>query len=449
MPHSKITELRQLLKLGIPAIGAQLATILMNFVDTVMSGNLSAEALAAVAVGSNLIMPAMVFGLGVLFAVNPVVSHALGAEAFKEIGREVRQSLYLALFLSLPVMLVLFNIQPIIVRVGIEPEIVPVTVGYVSAFAWGMPAIFFFVALRAFNDGVGRTKPGFFIGVLGLGVNVLANYSLIYGNFGAPKLGAIGAGWASTIVNWIMFLTILIYTYAKRDYARFEIFNTIRRPQWVYLRTFLSIGVPNGLSFLIEVSMFAFVALMAGNMGTTAVAAHQVAINVASISFMIPFGLSTAITQRVGQFMGKKRPDLSAQAGWIGILFSGAIMSISATLMLTLPRQIAGIYTPSEPVIDLAAQLLYLAAIFQLSDGFQVSALGALRGLKDTSIPMIVNFFAYWILGLGLAWYLGFIMEMETRGLWIGLIIGLTVGALLHNRRYYVLAKRYRTTSFH
>lgn len=444
MPHPKITELHQLLKIGIPAIGAQLATILMNFVDTVMSGNLSPEALAAVAVGSNLIMPAMVFGLGVLFAVNPVVAHALGAESYKEIGREVRQSLYLALFLSLPVMLVLFNVEPIIKGIGIEPEIVPVAVGYVAAFAWGMPAIFFFVALRAFNDGVGRTKPGFFIGVFGLGVNIIANYSLIYGNFGAPKLGAIGAGWASTIVNWIMFLVILAYTYAKRDYASFEIFNTIRLPQWAYLRTFLSIGVPNGFSFLIEVSMFAFVALMAGSMGTTAVAAHQIAINVASISFMVPFGLSTAITQRVGQFMGKKQPGLSAQAGWTGILFSGTIMCFSASLMFSVPQHIAGIYTQSQPVIDLAVELLYLAAIFQLSDGFQVSALGALRGLKDTTLPMIVNFFAYWILGLGLAWYFGFILELGARGLWMGLISGLTLGALLHNRRYYVLSKRHR-----
>lgn len=276
-----------------------------------------------------------------------------------------------------------------------------------------------------------------YVALIGLLVNIPANYVLMYGKLGFPELGAVGTGYASSIVYFVMFLGMFIFTYQFEPYRRFEIFKRFRLPEKKYLKELLGIGVPIGISSTMEVTMFAAVSLMASTISTLAIAAHQVAINFAALIFMIPFGLSVAISARVGNSIGRKRPDEARFRGFVGVGVCCCVMAVTATVIFLFPREIASIYTDDVAVIDLAIQLLFMAAIFQLSDGLQVSGFGALRGLKDTTVPMIVNLIAYWVFGIPVAWYLGFQMGYGAPGLWIGLIAGLTIAGILHNVRFY------------
>jgi len=234
---------------------------------------------------------------------------------------------------------------------------------------------------------------------------------------------------------------MLVFTARYKPYRRFNIFTKLRLPQWSYLKEIFNIGVPIGLSSTMETSTFALVSLFMGSLGMMAVAGHQVAINFSSMMFMIPFGLSTAITTRVGHVAGRNDIAEARHRGYVGIFLATSCMTITALVMLLLPDLIAGMYTDDPAVQEIAISLLYMAAIFQISDGLQVSSYGALRGLKDTKFPMVVNFVSYWLVGLPLGYYLGITRGVGPQGLWIGLIVGLTIAAVLHNVRFYKQTK--------
>lgn len=434
-------EANQTLRLGLPIIAAQLLHMSMSFVDTVMSGNYGTLDLAAVALGSSLFYPVYTLGGGILMALSPIISHLYGARQFDLIGKNVRQGIWLALILSLPAILALRNLDVILVYMGIDPDAQLITKGYINAIAWGIPGAFGFMALRYFNESLGNSKPVMYVALIGLAFNIAGNYCLIYGKFGFPELGAVGTGWASALVLWAMFLSIFAYTYFKENYQRFKVFQDLKLPDKQYLGEILKLGIPIGISGTMEVTMFALTALLMGSLGTLAVAGHQVAINISALTFMIPFGLSTAITIRVGHSLGRGSMPNARFAGFVGIGLSVLIMCCTAIIMFTLPGLITSIYTNDAEVQEIAITLIYMAAIFQISDGLQVSGYGALRGLKDTKVPMYVNLLAYWIIGLPLGYFLGIYREIGPPGLWIGLIAGLSVAALLHNIRFNKLSK--------
>nr|WP_270049201.1 MATE family efflux transporter [Cyclonatronum proteinivorum] len=434
-------EVSQIFRLGYPLIIANLLQMSMSFVDTVMAGNLSTNDLAAVAIGSSILTPVFMLGVGILMAVTPIVAQHFGAEERDIIGISVRQSLWLAVLMAIPTILLLRNAYPVLTLLDLDPEVARLTEGYLKAAAWGIPGFFSFLALKHFNEAVSVTRPAMFIGVIGLFFNILGNYTLMFGKFGFPALGAVGTGWATMIVMWVMCISMLAYTWQRKDYAIFGIFDTLRLPDPQYMKELLRLGFPIGITLTMEVSMFAVVALIMGMLGTTAVAAHQIALNLASITFMMAFGLSSAITIRVGQNLGRGSLVNATFSGYVGIGMATALMCCTAALFFLFPDMLIGIYTDDPELTPLAVQLLFMAAVFQISDGLQVSGSAALRGLKDTKIPMIVNLIAYWIIGFSSGYVLGIHLEYGPKGLWAGLILGLTTAAVLHNLRFRYLTR--------
>jgi MATE family multidrug resistance protein len=434
-------EVRILFQIGMPVVIGNLLQISMSVVDTLMAGNLSPGDLAAVAVGGSLFMPVFIFGAGILMGLSPIVAQHYGRRELPMIGKSTRQAFWLALIISIPSVIVLRNTGPVLGLLNIDPEIIPLTLGYMNAISYGIPFLYLYLALRYFNEGISVTRPAMYVGFLGLIFNIVGNYTLMFGKFGFPRLGAIGTGYASAIVMLVMFLALLVYTARKKAYRRFELFTAIRYPERKYIKELLLIGVPIGISMTMEVTMFAVVGLLMGSLGAFVVAAHQIALNFSSVTFMLAFGLSAAITVRVGQVTGKSGINDARFSGFIGIAMASLFMCFTAMIMYLFPGHIVSVYTDDPDLRDLAVQLLYMAAIFQVSDGLQVSGSGALRGLKDTRIPMIVNLIAYWIVGLPLGYYLGIIRQWGPEGLWIGLIAGLTVAAVLHNLRFHRLTR--------
>ena len=435
--HRAKAEVSVLLKIGLPVILAQLLQMSMSFVDTVMAGRLSPEDLAAVAVGSSMLMPFVVLCLGCMMAVTPIVAQNVGGREFSKIGKNARQVLWLSLILAIPSFFILRNLDGAFVLIGVTDEIIPIASGYLKAISWGIIPAYAYGALRYFNEGLSVTRPAMFVALIGTLVNIPANYVLMFGKLGFPQLGAVGTGYASAIVFTVMFIGMFLFTFNYKAYNRFGIFSRFRLPEKKYLGELLRVGVPIGISSSMEVTMFAAVSLLVSTISTLAIAGHQIAINFAAMMFMIPFGLSVAISARVGNSIGKKRPDEARFRGYVGVVVSCIIMACTAALMFLFPRTIASIYTDDTDVIEMAVQLIFMAAIFQLSDGLQVSGFGALRGLKDTKIPMYVNLVAYWIIGIPFAYYMGFIAGFGAPGLWMGLIAGLTIAGILHNIRFY------------
>jgi len=430
------------LKIGLPVIIAQLLQMSMNFVDTVMAGNLSAEALAAVAVGGAIFMPFIMMAAGILMAITPIVAQLVGGRNLTEIGVNVRQGLWLSLILSIPVFFLIRNLEIVMHLLEVTPSIIPVAQDYLDAISWGVFGICGYMALRFFNEGMSVTRPAMYFALLGVFVNVIANFIFMYGKLGFPEMGAIGCGYASALVGYVMFLGMLLFTKKHKSYERFEIFSTFRLPEWQHVKEILQVGIPIGLSSTMEVTMFALVSLLMGSLSAVAVAGHQVAINFSAMTFMVPFGLSTAITTRVGNAIGKGSVHEARLRGYIGIFLATLFMSTTAIIMYSFPDLITSMYTQDPGVQEVAISLIYMAAIFQISDGLQVSGYGALRGLKDTTVPMIVNFIAYWVVGLPLGYYLGIVQDIGPQGLWMGLIAGLTIAAILHNTRFYLLTKK-------
>lgn len=436
------TESRALLFLGAPIIAAQLAGISMNFVDTLMAGRLGAQALAAVAVGGSAWVPLLVFSMGLLMAVTPNVAHAVGAQQHHEAGRHVRQGLWLSLFLGVVNIVIMQELGRVLHWFNVKPELIPTAVEYLKALAWGMPAICAYTVLRSFSEGISVTRPIMWISLIGLVTNICGNYALMYGHFGFPELGAVGTGWASAFVMWTMLACLLVYILTHSCYRPFAVFSRFDWPDMQEIAAMLKLGIPIGASLFMECSLFATVAILMGSLGTHTVAGHQVAINVASVTFMVPLGVAMAITVRVGQALGAGDIAQARRAGTTGMLLAVGFMTLAALAMWTLPHLIANLYTDDSEVHAVAVSLLGMAAIFQISDGLQVSSAGALRGLKDTRIPMIITFISYWGLGLPLGYTLGITYGYGPRAMWIGLIVGLTTAAILLNLRFHRVVRQ-------
>ena len=439
-----LEEAGALLRLGLPLVGAQLASIGMGFTDTVMAGNLSPRALAAVAVGGSLWMLVALFVIGLMMAVTAFVSHLFGAGENEKIGRFVRQASWFGQILGCFCFLVIRNADPVLYFLEVDPEIVPVTLGYIDAISWGLPALCALTVLRYFSDGVSRTRPILLISFMGLAVNVGANHVFMYGRLGLPAMGAVGCGWASALVTWMMFGCMLAYVASSRHYRRFHLFGRFDWPRWADFTAIVRLGLPIGISVFLEASMFSTVALLMGSLGTSTVAAHQIAVNIASVTFMIPLGLSMAITVRVGQAMGRRDPAAASRSGFVGVGMAVLFMGVAAILLVSFPDFIVGIYTDDEAVRIVAIELLLMAAVFQLSDGAQVAGSGALRGLKDTAVPMLITLVAYWAVGIPIGYTLGIAWSMGPKAMWVGLIAGLSVAALCLNSRFYFVIRRHK-----
>jgi len=436
-------ELRDTLRLALPLVFGQLSAIGMNVIDALLAGHLDAHTLASVAIGASVWSLAIVTAIGVMMALPPSVAQLNGAGRREMIGPLFRQALWLALGLGLLLFVAIrFGGALLVTQIGVDAPLLPDVTRFLHAIAFGAPALTVFFALRGLGEGVGMSRPTMYFSVLGLVLLGPIGYVLMYGAFGVPRLGAFGSGIATALVLWLQTIAFALYVVRSRRYRDLHLAARFEAPQWNVLRELLHIGVPMGVTLLMEAGLFVAVALVIGTLGTDVVAGHQVAINVASVTFMVPLGLALATTVRVGHAVGRGDAQGVRDAGLVGIVLTLCTQLVSSSLMLLLPQRIAALYTADAGVIALAAQLLMLAGLFQFSDGIQVAANGALRGLKDTRIPMFITLFAYWGVGMPVGWWLAFPHGLGARGMWMGLIAGLSVAALLLSRRFWKLARK-------
>jgi len=408
----------------------------------VMAGRLGTEDLAAVAVGSSVWMVVFLFGLGTLMAMSPTAAHAYGAGRMTEVGGYLRQCLWLSQGLALVLMVILSQASRLLEAVGVDPAIVPLTIGYLDAIVWGLPAMFAYLSLRFMSEGVGWTRPIMYVAAVGLIVNVAGNWVLMYGRLGFPAMGAVGCGAASAVSMYAMLFTMAWYIRRQPRYRPFGLTGRFEPPRWAKLRDLLGLGLPIAVSVVSEAGLFSAVGLMMGSLGATVVAAHQIAMNYAATMFMVPLAFHSALTIRVGHSLGRGDPYQGRRAGYVGIAMCGCMMAVSALVMLVARDAIAAFYTSDTDVQQLAVSLLTMAMLFQIFDGLQVGAAGALRGFKDTRVPMLLNFSAYWLAALPLAWYLGIYLGYGPQAVWVGLIVGLGLTAFLLNLRFTIVSGR-------
>ncbi|MGH8171804.1 MAG: MATE family efflux transporter [Rhodanobacteraceae bacterium] len=435
-------ELREMLRLALPLVFGQLSVIGMNVVDAMLAGHLDAHTLGAVAIGTSVWTLAIVSAIGVMLALPPSIAQLNGAQRQEEIGPLFRQALWLALALGILLWLGVGFLGPVLVAaIGVDAPLIPDVTRFLYAIGFGAPALALFFTLRGLSEGFGLTRPTMYFSMLGLVLLGPVGYVLMYGRLGLPALGAFGSGIATAIVLWIESLAFLLYVATRRHYRELHLFGRFDPPNAAAIGELLRVGVPMGVSLFMEASLFVAVALAIGTLGTDVVASHQIAINVASVTFMVPLGIAMATTVRVGHAVGRGDREGVRDAGLIGLLLTLFAQLVSATLMLTVPHEIAALYTGDAIVITLAAQLLVLAGLFQFSDGIQVAAAGALRGLKDTRVPMLITTFAYWGVGMPVGWWLAFPGGYGARGMWMGLIAGLSMAAVLLTTRFWRLAR--------
>ena len=437
-------EFRDTLVLAAPLVLGQLSAIGMNLVDGLLAGHFNTQTMAAVAIGTSVWTLAIVAAIGVMLALPPSVAQLAGAGAQDKIGALFRQALWLALVLGVALFIGARHAEPLLRAMGIGLTIVEDAQKFLYAISWGAPALTGYFALRGLSEGLALTRPTMYFGFLGLVVLAPVGYVLMYGALGLPARGAQGTGAATAIVLWLQLIAFATYVASRRHYRPFSPFSRFDWPHPQTIFALLRLGVPMGVTLLMEAGLFVAAALLIGSLGTTMVASHLIAINVASFAFMLPLGVAMATTVRVGRAVGAGDDDGVRYAGFVGIGASLLTQTFSCAVMALFPNAIAALWTHDPNVAALAAQLLLLAAIFQFSDGIQVTANGALRGLKDTTVPMIITVLAYWGIGMPLAYWLGFGLGMGARGIWIGLIAGLTGAALLLYVRFARLARNYR-----
>lgn len=434
-------ETRAIVKLALPLIAGQLSSIGMNAVDVVLAGHYNAHTLASVAVGANVWLLALVAAIGVMMALPPSIAHLDGAGARGEIGPLFRQALILAGTLGVLLWFGVRHAGPLLNLLGVDVELLPDVQKFLHTLSWGAPAVCFYYSLRGLSEGMSWTRPTMFFGFTGLVALIPLGYVFIYGKLGLPALGAQGSGIANAIVLWLQVLVFGAYVKLSPRYRPLHLFARFEKPDARAIFGLLRIGVPMGVTLLMEAGMFSIAALLISRLGSVAVAAHQIAINVASITFMLPLGLALAITIRVGNAAGRNDSHGVRYAGLGGISLTLVTQCVASGLMLGIPHLIARAYTDAPAVLTLATQLLMLAGAFQFADGIQVASNGALRGLKDTRMPMLITVYAYWGIGMPIGYMLAFHAGWNTPGMWIGLSAGLYAAAILLLTRFVRLAR--------
>jgi MATE family multidrug resistance protein len=432
-------EIARTMRLATPVIIGQLAVFSMNFVDTVMAGRLPEKeiALSALGIGGAVWSSMLMFILGTLMVVQPSVAQLDGAQMRSEAASQTRQAFWIALALGGPFWLVCYFSEPLLTWFRIDPVIVPEAAGYLRALAWGAPALSLVFLLRFFSEGTGNTTPTMLYGVAGALLNIPLNYMMMFGKLGFPALGTVGCGYATSIVIWLQLLLLALYIHMHRHYQPFALMSYLEPPNWPKIWSLLKVGLPIAVAIFVEGSLFVGAALLIGRLGPVPAAAHLIAINFSALMFMIPVGLSSAISIRVGNAIGRGEMDAARYAGLIGIVIVLGFQTVSATAMLLFPEMIVSIYTDDLVVAPLAVSLLFYAAIFQYPDGLQIVAAGALRGYKDTRMPMVYMVISFWIIGMTLGYNLTFNRGMGPAGMWVGMIAGLTVAAGLMLRRFH------------
>lgn len=416
-----------------------------------MVGRLGHEALAGIAIGSTVFHFVLIILQGVILGVSPMVSQATGASDEETCSRATRQGLWLGLLLFLPAFALYWNAYPVLIWLDQPPETAAASSAYLRAISWGLLPALWTMGLRGLLEGKSNTKPIMLISFVGVALNVFANDALMFGRYGLPALGLVGTGYASSLVYLSIFGMTAVYT--SRRYETLQVFSRIRTPDPSMLWKVIRVGGPISMTLAFEMSMFSAAAVAMGTLGKDQLAAHQIAIQTASISFMIPLGLAIATSVRVGHAIGSGDARRAELAGHVGILSCIFVMSLSGLAFWLMPGQIIALYidvhdTANKPLIEFAISFLAIAAMFQIVDGIQVAASGSLRGLKDTTAAMVLTLFSYWGVGCVVGAYLCFGADLGGRGLWIGMTTGLSTAAILLTARFHFRIGRLKQSEF-
>ena len=439
-------ELRALVALAAPLVLAQVAQTGLALVDTLMAGRLGGEALAGIALGGTLFFFTFIVAMGVLLAVSPLVAQAVGAGEPAAAGTVARQGLWLGLPLAMPGIAVFWQAEPILLLLGQEPAVAELAADYLRYASLGFIPALLLTSLRGFLEGVADARPIMVILVAGVGLNVLADQAFMFGTWGFPELGLAGTGLATSLVYTSMFVSAALYVALR--HPTYAVFRGLRRPDVPVLVELFRVGWPIGLTLAFESGLFSVVALLMGLFGSEALAAHQIAQQSVSTTFMVPVGLATATAVRVGHAAGRGDAEGIARAAYVGIGVASAVMLATALLYWQAPRFVIRLFLGADPeateVVRQAAVFLAIAASFQIFDGIQVAAFGALRGLRDTRFPMFISLVSYWGIGLPIGAALAFWVGLRGSGLWLGLVCGLATAAVLLLVRLRVQLRRRR-----
>jgi len=429
------TELKALLRLAGPLVASQLAHMLMLLTDTLMMARISPQALAGGGLGAASYSFVSIFCLGVIAAVGTLVAIRQGSGDRAGATRLTQAGLWLAWGLALAASLVLWNIQPVLLLFGQSPENVESAGQFLSLLPFALPGYLSFMALRGFTSALGRSTPVMVISLVGTVVNYLFNHALIEGMFGLPKLGLMGIGLVTALVSTGMAIALALYIRWHPAYAPYPLRQGLGRPCWPALRELWRLGLPIGGTYMVEVGLFAFAALLMGVLGSTELAAHQIALQIVSTAFMVPTGLSYAVTMRVGLYYGAGKLLAARSAGRVGIGFGALVMFAFAALFWLQPEALVGLFLDHDDpafadIIHLAVSLLMVAAWFELFDGMQTIAMGSIRGLKDAKTTFLVGLGCYWLIGAPCAWLFAFTLGGGAVGVWWGLALGLACAAV-------------------
>ena len=439
-------ELRATLALAAPLAAANLAQMAMGVTNTVMVGRLGAMPLAAAGLGGMLFFTIGVMLQGILFAVAPLAAHSLGGGDRGAAGRIAGAGLVLAVLLALPFVGALASLDQLLRMLGYDAGLATEIGRYLRALAWGGPAFLGFGVLRSLFAAVSHTRPVMAVLVICIASNALLNWSLIFGHLGAPALGVAGSGYASSVNQWLMLAGLALCTRFTPSLASLRVLRGALATSWIEIGNILRLGLPIGGLRAIEVGVFLAAGILIGLLRAAALGAHQLVINCASISFMVPLGLGQATTVRVAHELGAGRAFAARRAGFVALLLGIGFMSMAAVVLWAVPDAIIATYIDAaDPanrrVVDVARRLIAIAAIFQVFDGMQVIAAGALRGYRDTLVPMVLATLGYWGAGFLGGWLLAFPLGYGVFGMWWGLALGLAVVAILLTLRLHVIGR--------
>ena len=425
-------ESHALLRLASPIILSQIALVLMGLVDTVMSGHAGAIEQAVVGLGVALWIPVFIGLMSVVQAVSPIIAHHFGAGDRDAVARDAREGIWLALYAGLVPLILVSWAPDLLMLFRIEPALAQRAGVFLWGIGLGLPAALVYRSLAFYSASINQTRPIMVLAFVGLGINALLNWVLIYGHFGLPAMGGAGCGWATGIGMWVALFALIAWTACAPAYKPYYIWQSWTLPNWAAQKRLLRLGLPMGGAGLAEVAAFSSVAVLVGRFGEVQIAAHQIALNFSALVFMLPMGLSAAITVRVGHALGAGDAPAARYIAWTGVAAGLVIATLAIGPIILVRHHVAAVYSTDGAVQALAANLLLFAALWQLFDATQVCAIGALRGYKVTLMPMVLMLSAFWAVGVPLGtWlaYRGFFIgePMKVYGFWVGLVIGLVL----------------------
>lgn len=442
MTEGYTTHFKKNFTLAYPVMLSQLGHVLVGVADNIMVGKLGAVPLAASSLANAVFFLLLTFGIGVSYAITPLVAAADGADNRSTIAQVLKHGLLINITTGVILFAIVIFGGNALQFMNQPEDVVALAIPYLAVITFSIIPFMLFQTFRQFAEGLSMTKQAMYITITANIINVILNYIFIYGKLGVPAMGLLGAGWATLISRVLMGLMMLGFVYYHKNLKQYREGFSLGNYSMIYIKKMLNIGVPAAFQFAFEVSAFAGAAIVIGWFGANALAAHQIAINLVSISYMMASGLSAAATIRVGNQLGRADIVTLRRAAFTIFIMVGAFMVICGIIFYFGRFYFPTFYINDMEVINLAAALIVIAAIFQLSDGIQVVSLGALRGLKDVNVPTIVTFIAYWVLGLPIGYWLAFKYNYGPIGIWIGLLIGLTVAAVLLSIRFNRMTKR-------